>query len=265
MQPKKTAASPARDRISALILQGLDKKENISDIDCCATRLRVTVIDPAMVQEALLKESGASVVIHKGNGIKVIYGPQVSVIKSNLDDFLDATYADHPESLLNDPTPDPIRTAPKESKAPAARAEKTDAIRLGAPVSGTVVPLSEVQDEVFSQRILGDGITFQPSEGKLYAPCDGTMHMVFDTEHAISLVSEDGCEILLHIGIDTVKLNGKFFHPQIVDEQQIKKRNASHYVRSRYNPKRRLLNRYAHGSLQWRCIRRYQDPRRRQN
>lgn len=187
---KDDSVSGSGDMVSALILKGLGGKENLSDLDCCATRLRVTVLDSALVSDNLLKQSGASGVIHKGNGVQVIYGPQVSVIKSNLEDFMETESAN---------------------------------IELCAHMNGTLVPLEEVQDEAFSQKILGDGVAIEPKEGRLYAPCDGKVEMVFDTKHAINLVSHEGCEILLHIGIDTVKLGGKYFEAHVSDGQKIHK------------------------------------------
>ena len=94
---------------------------------------------------------------------------------------------------------------------------------LSAYMNGTAIPLSEVEDEVFSQKILGEGVAIKPEEGKLYSPCRGKVEMVFDTKHAINLVSDQGCEILLHIGIDTVKLGGKYFDVHVSDGQEIHK------------------------------------------
>lgn len=90
-------------------------------------------------------------------------------------------------------------------------------------MNGTAVPLEEVEDEVFSQKILGDGVAVRPSEGKLYAPCDGTIETVFETKHAVNMTSADGAELLMHIGIDTVKLEGKYFEAHVTDGQQVKK------------------------------------------
>ncbi|MGN0583949.1 MAG: glucose PTS transporter subunit IIA, partial [Ruminococcus sp.] len=221
MNAKKEASAKTgdeSDRVSALILKGLGGKSNLSDVDCCATRLRITVIDPALVQDSLLKESGASGVIHKGNGVQVIYGPQVSVVKSNLEDFIEKPDSDNPEALLGET--DAQGTAqPEEQKKPTEN--KTNAITLFAHMKGKAVMLENVNDEAFSSKVLGEGVAIEPEEGKLYAPCDGKVDMVFDTRHAVNLVSEDGCEILLHIGIDTVKLNGKFFESHVSDGQEI--------------------------------------------
>lgn len=212
------------DRVSALILKGLGGKSNLSDLDCCATRLRITVVDEKLVKDALLKESGASGVIRKGNGIQVIYGPQVSVVKSNLEDFLDSSASDNVDALLgemvSEETADVIQTADTKEIVSDKKEEKTEV--LYAHMSGTVVAMEDVEDDVFSSKMLGDGIAIEPSEGKLYAPCDGTVSMVFDTKHAINIVSLSGCEIILHIGIDTVKLNGEFFKADVSDGQEIK-------------------------------------------
>ncbi len=207
-------SSPAvSDPVSALILKGLGGKANLSDVDCCATRLRVTVIDAEQVSDALLKQSGASGVIHKGNGVQVVYGPQVAVIKSNLVDFMES-----PESDRLDAVSAPAPAAPAAKQAPA----KQDAV-LAAHMNGTVVPMAEVQDEAFSNCILGDGAAIEPSEGKLYAPADAEVDNLFDTHHAIGLVTEDGVEILLHIGINTVELGGRHFEAHVEAGQKVKK------------------------------------------
>ncbi len=213
------------DTISALILKGLGGKANLSDVDCCATRLRITVIDVSKVSDSLLKQSGASGVIHKGNGVQVIYGPRVSVVKSNLEVFMDSPLSDNLDSILDIPSEEPVnqKTEEKNNNQPEPSASGTDTITLFAHMNGTVVPLENVEDDVFSQKILGDGIAIEPQEGKLFAPCDGKIDSVFDTKHAINIVSGDNTEILLHIGIDTVKLEGKYFETHVSDGQNIKK------------------------------------------
>lgn len=207
------------DSVSPLILMGLGGKDNISDVDCCATRLRVTVNDPEKVNDSLLKQSGASGVIHKGNGVQVVYGPKVSVIKSNLEDFMQSPEADN---ISISDIPENESTESHESK-PAENAENASPIILCSHMNGTIVPLENVEDDVFSQKILGEGIAIEPAEGRLYAPCDGTVESVFDTKHAVNIVSSDGAEILLHIGIDTVQLGGKFFTAHVSDGDKIKK------------------------------------------
>ncbi len=197
-ESKKASKAASKDDVSELILKGLGGKGNISDIDCCATRLRITVKNPGSVKDSLLRQSGAKGVVHKGNGVQVIYGPHVSVIKSNLEVYMDHT------GDLNE-----------------KNSEKY--ITLFSPLNGNIVKLENVEDEVFSSKTLGDGVAIEPSEGKLYAPCSATVESIFDTMHAINLVSEDGCEILLHIGLDTVKLKGKFFKAHVSEGNKVKK------------------------------------------
>ena len=207
-------AGGASDPVSALILRGLGGKANLSDVDCCATRLRITVIDPEKVSDAMLKQSGASGVIHKGNGVQVVYGPQVAVIKSNLVDFMESPESDRLDSA-SAPAPAPVRAS-----APASK--KADAV-LAAHMDGTVVPMAEVQDEAFSACVLGDGVAIEPSDGRLYAPADGVVDNLFDTHHAIGLVTDDGTEILLHIGINTVELKGQHFTAHVQVDQRVRK------------------------------------------
>ena len=211
--PDASGAAAGEDAVSALILAGLGGKPNLSDLDCCATRLRVTVHDPALVRDDLLKQSGASGVVHKGDGIQVIYGPQVSVIKSNLEDYLETPAADAPVSV-------PAPEAPAQKAAPKAAHESQV---LASPLAGEVMPLDQVPDEAFASGALGDGIAIQPTQGQLFAPADGTVDNLFETHHAIGLVTPQGAELLLHIGIDTVKLEGKHFTPHVQAGQEVKK------------------------------------------
>lgn len=219
----KGADKRASDVVSAMILKGLGGKDNLSDVDCCATRLRVTVNDASKVMDDMLKASGASGVIHKGNGVQVIYGPKVSVIKSDLEDFIDSPYSDDPDSIIGTEE----ASDKTEEKPQTEGAENTEtngkAITLYSHMNGTAVKLEDVEDEVFSQKILGEGAAVEPSEGKLYAPCDGKIDSVFDTKHAVNMVSSEGVEILLHIGIDTVKLGGQYFEAHVSDGQEVKK------------------------------------------
>lgn len=219
----KGADKRASDVVSAMILKGLGGKDNLSDVDCCATRLRVTVNDASKVTDDILKASGASGVIHKGNGVQVIYGPKVSVIKSDLEDFIDSPYSDDPDSIIGTEG----ASDKTEEKPQTEGAENTETngktITLYSHMNGTAVKLEDVEDEVFSQKILGEGAAVEPSEGKLYAPCDGKIDSVFDTKHAVNMVSDDGVEILLHIGIDTVKLGGQYFEAHVSDGQEVKK------------------------------------------
>ncbi|MGN0106307.1 MAG: glucose PTS transporter subunit IIA, partial [Hominilimicola sp.] len=207
-------ASASSDTTSALILAGLGGKSNLSDLDCCATRLRVTVIDESKVKDALLKQSGASGVIHKGNGIQVIYGPRVSVIKSHLEDYMETPQSDNPMVTESEP----VQAAAENKKS-----ETGKSIILSSPMNGTVLPLTDVKDEAFASEALGKGIAVEPSEGKLYAPADGVIDNLFDTNHALGIITDAGAEILLHIGIDTVKLKGQYYEAHVQNEQRVKK------------------------------------------
>lgn len=206
-------ASDCSDSVSALILQGLGGKSNLSDVDCCATRLRITVIDENKVNDQVLKQSGASGVIHKGNGIQVVYGPQVAVIKSNLVDFMESSESDSLEV---------ISVAVPATDTSAVKKTLEDVV-VGAYMNGIAMKMSAVADEAFASGALGEGVAIEPSEGKLYAPVDATIEAVFDSKHAISLTTEKGAEILLHIGIDTIKLGGKHFTPHVEEGQKVRK------------------------------------------
>ena len=214
--PDGSAPAAVSDPVSAMILQGLGGKQNLADVDCCATRLRVTVRDAEKVSDAMLKRSGASGVIHKGNGVQVIYGPQVAVIKSNLVDFMETPEADQIGTA-------PVVTEAPAAPAPAAPAQAKQGAVLGAHLNGQIVKLADVPDEAFASGVMGEGVAIDPSEGKLYAPADGVIEAVFDTKHAVSLTTTEGVEILLHIGIDTVKLGGQHFEAHVEAEQSVKK------------------------------------------
>lgn len=207
------------DQKSADILKGVGGVDNLVDIDCCATRLRLTLVDSSKVDEALLKTTGASGVVIKGSGIQVIYGPSVTIVKSNFEEFVEQVRAGAIDKSLLEETAAPA--APAASQAPAAP-KLADAV-LGAHMNGTMLLMNEVKDEAFASCALGDGVAIEPSEGKLYAPIDCTVANIFDTKHAIGLVTDDDLELLLHIGIDTVKLGGKFFEAHVEAGQEVKK------------------------------------------
>ncbi|MBQ9886779.1 MAG: PTS transporter subunit EIIC, partial [Lachnospiraceae bacterium] len=206
------------DAKSAAIVKGVGGLDNILDIDCCATRLRMNVADSSKVDQAALKATGASGVVVKGSGIQVIYGPSVTIVKSNLEEFVEQVRSGAIDASVLDDAP---AAAPVEAKK-AEPVKMADAV-LGAHMNGRMMLMTEVDDEAFASCALGDGVAIEPSEGKLYAPIDATVSTVFETKHAIGLSTDDGLEILLHIGIDTVKLGGQFFETHVTDDQQVKK------------------------------------------
>lgn len=209
------------DPKSAAILKGIGGLKNLTgDIDCCATRLRLTLVDSSKVDQPLLKATGASGVVVKGNGIQVIYGPSVTIVKSNFEELV--------EKLRNGSIP---LSAVEDEEAPAAAAPAAAAPAgpkmkdevLGACLTGKMLLMNEVEDEAFAGRMLGDGVAIEPTVGELVAPADGEITMVFDTKHAVAMTTTDGAEILMHIGIDTVKLEGQHFETFVNDGDQVKK------------------------------------------
>lgn len=209
-----STAPAGDDPVSALIVEGLGGTDNLSDVDCCATRLRCTVKDAALVRQDVLKASGASGVICKGNGVQVVYGPKVAVIKAKLEDYLE-TAPKTPAAAA--------AAAPAPAAAPAAPAAAAKDTVLAACLTGTVVPLADVKDEAFASGALGDGIAIEPIDGELVAPADGEISSTFETHHAVGMTTADGAELLMHIGIDTVKLGGKHFTYLVNEGDKVKK------------------------------------------
>lgn len=209
-EAEKGAVSAQPNALSAMITKGLGGAANISDVDCCATRLRVTVKDSAQVDEAVLKQSGAAGVIKKGKGVQVIYGPRVSVIKSDLEEYL--LNPVEVEEVVVETKPEPVKEEKKEIKEVFV-----------APMKGEAKLINETPDATFAQKMMGDGIVIFPEDGSVYSPCDATIQFVFDTKHAIGLTSSEGIEILIHAGIDTVKLGGKGFNVLVENGQKVEK------------------------------------------
>jgi len=178
------------DSISEKICKGLGGKDNISDVDCCATRLRCTVRQPNRVDKSILKEAGASGVIQKGEGVQVIYGPRVTVIKSNLEDYLE---------------------------------KDSDVISIASPFTGKAADISEAPDEGFSSGMIGVGAFVEITKPEVVAPADGRVAFVFDTKHAIGVQTDEGIALLIHVGIDTVALNGKGFEVFVKEGDSVKK------------------------------------------
>ena len=207
------------DPVSALIVEGLGGAANLSDVDCCATRLRCTVKDAALVKQDVLKASGASGVICKGNGVQVVYGPKVAVIKAKLEDYLENA----PKTPAATAAPAPATAPAAPATAPATPAAAAKDTVLSACLNGTVVPLAEVKDEAFASGALGDGIAIEPIDGELVAPADGEISSTFKTHHAVGMTTVDGAELLMHIGIDTVKLGGKHFTYLVNEGDKVKK------------------------------------------
>ena len=214
----QAGAAASEDAVSEAITRGLGGKKNISDVDCCATRLRCTVKDASRVNDGILKATGASGVVHKGQGVQVIYGPNVTVIKSNLEDYLETapdTYAEAETTESVQETADKTQEA-KEQKV-------VERIVISSPITGLAADLATAPDEAFAQKMMGDGAVVTPEDPFVRAPEDGEVAFVFDTKHAIGFVTDSGISLLIHVGIDTVKLNGEGFEALVESGQTVKK------------------------------------------
>lgn len=223
VEARKNVANPdgtqnlQENVVSAMITQGLGGRDNISDVDCCATRLRCTVYDATLVDKDLLKSTGASGIVQKGEGVQIIYGPRVTVIKSNLEDYLASEqeiFIDNKETVVEE-----ISKESYDEK----RGKLVESIVISSPVTGVVADLSTAPDEAFAGRMMGDGAVIVPEDTLVCAPENGVVAFVFDTKHAIGFYTDSGVSLLIHIGIDTVKLNGKGFETLVEAGQHVAK------------------------------------------
>ncbi|WP_379966712.1 glucose-specific PTS transporter subunit IIBC [Ectobacillus sp. sgz5001026] len=176
------------------ILAALGGKENIAHLDACITRLRVQVNEQDQVDKNRLKKLGAAGVLEVGNNIQAIFGPKSDIIKTQMQD------------IMKGRTPQVVKEV-----APTKTVNTNVVEELIAPMHGKLLPITEVPDQVFSGKMMGDGFAIEPTEGTIVSPVNGEIVNVFPTKHAIGILSEGGKEILIHIGIDTVKLNGEGF------------------------------------------------------
>lgn len=216
---KKGGKEEKGNELSRMICAGLGGKKNISDVDCCATRLRCTVFDAAKVDDGLLKSTGASGVIHKGQGVQIIYGPKVTVIKSDLEDYLETAPDEEEVSFAKN-------DSAKDSEAVSTQNQEKKLVKtvlIGSPFDGNAAGLETAPDEGFAGKMMGDGAVVEPVEDTVKSPVDATVSFVFPTKHAIGLETEDGMEMLLHIGIDTVKLDGEGFEVLVEEGAKVKK------------------------------------------
>ena len=214
---KETVKDQAGDLVSEDIVRGLGGKSNISDVDCCATRLRCTVVDATKINDITLKSTGASGVIHKGNGVQIVYGPNVTVIKSNLEDYLMTA----PEVLVKKEETIVEKTMGVKYDKKEKKRKKT--IMISSPVSGVAASLSTAPDEAFATKMMGDGAVVTPEDSFVKAPENGEVTFIFDTKHAIGFTTDAGITLLIHVGIDTVKLYGKGFEVLVKAGQKVRK------------------------------------------
>ena len=229
---EKDNAAPVNnaDNKSQQILDGLGGLENISDLSCCATRLRVTLHRPSKLNKEKLLATGAAAVVANGDGVQVVYGPEVTVIHARLQDYI-AQIIPASSSTADNSAAVPTTSAEISNPAVSAEAKDSDNLSIAdaitdivyAPCNGTVIPLKEINDGVFSEGYIGEGLAIEPVDGSFYAPFDCTVAMVFDTHHAIALHTANGTELILHVGLDTVKLNGQHLEVFVQEGQKIQK------------------------------------------
>jgi len=188
------------------ILAAMGGKENITDLDACITRLRVSVKDKGNVDKKRLKNLGASGVMEVGNNIQAIFGTVSDSLRGQMQD------------IINGKAPRLKEDAPKTVEKVNDTEDTTvnlAALEFSSPLTGEILPITDVPDQVFSGKMVGDGFAIKPSDGKVVSPVNGKVVTVFPTKHAIGLVADNGTEILIHIGIDTVKLKGQGFTSKI--------------------------------------------------
>lgn len=229
---EKDNAAPVNnaDNKSQQILDGLGGLENISDLSCCATRLRVTLHRPSKLNKEKLLSTGAAAVVANGDGVQVVYGPEVTVIHARLQDYI-AQIIPASSSTADNSAAVPTTSAKVSNPAVSAEAKDSDNLSVAdaitdivyAPCNGTVIPLKEINDGVFSEGYIGEGLAIEPVDGSFYAPFDCSVAMVFDTHHAIALHTANDTELILHVGLDTVKLNGQHLEVFVQEGQKIQK------------------------------------------
>lgn len=205
-----TATSSASSQVINII-NLLGGRANIVDVDACMTRLRVTVKDSEKVgNEEQWKAEGAMGLVMKGQGVQAIYGPKADVLKSDIQDVLDSGEV-IPETLPSQMT--------AVQKAEATFKGVTDEVHSVA--DGQVITIENVKDPVFSQKMMGDGFAVEPENGHIVSPVAGKITSIFPTKHALGLVTENGLEVLVHIGLDTVSLEGKPFEVKVSEGQTV--------------------------------------------
>ena len=193
------------------IINLLGGRANIVDVDACMTRLRVTVKDADKVGDAeQWKAEGAMGLVMKGQGVQAIYGPKADVLKSDIQDILDSG------EIIPETLPSQMTEAQQNAVQYKGLTEEVYSV-----ADGEVIALEQVKDPVFSQKMMGDGFAVEPENGNIVSPVSGTVSSVFPTKHALGLVTEAGLEVLVHIGLDTVSLEGKPFTVHVTEGQKV--------------------------------------------
>ena len=213
---KETAGNTGTaDSVSEAITQGLGGKKNISDVDCCATRLRITVHDAARVNDEIIKTTGSRGIVKKGQGVQIIYGPQVTVIKSKLEDYLETAPDEYYESAAVSEENSVEENTDTVNENNETQEKVVNTIVVSSPITGMAGDITTCPDEGFAGKMMGDGAVVTPEDGEVL--------FVFETKHALGFQTESGLGMLLHIGIDTVSLNGEGFEVFVENGQKVKK------------------------------------------
>lgn len=197
------------------IVQGLGGSDNLDDVSNCATRLRVKVKDGSLVDKDLLQSTGSSGAVVQGNSVQVVYGTTVPNVKASVEDLIErglapkSVAAIDPQTTIDEPATD----NPQKEDGEITTDEEgiVEKVAIFAPADGHILELEEVNDPVFSEKLMGDGYALRPSGKEVYSPIDGEVVMVAGTKHAVGIKTKEGLEVLVHMGIDTVALDGKGF------------------------------------------------------
>ncbi|MBX2987060.1 MAG: glucose PTS transporter subunit IIA [Bdellovibrionaceae bacterium] len=200
--PVTSAGGNPTDVLAAEVLSAMGGAGNLSSLDACITRLRTVVVDPSRVDQARLKRLGAAGIFHDGrSNFQVVFGTKSDILKGRM------------QVLMRQPgaAPAGAAAAPPAPAAPPVAKNAAPSTRVFSPLKGRVLPLEQVPDQTFAGKILGEGLAIEPAEGVVYAPFDGTVLQMFKTGHAVGLGDDRGVELLIHVGIDTVKLGGEGF------------------------------------------------------
>lgn len=205
------------------IVSGLGGTDNLDTLSNCATRLRVTVKDGELVDEALLKSTGSAATVVNGSNVQVVYGPSVGNVKTSVDGLINEGKA--PKHGLDKSEAAEIQADEAETTTDAQNSDDvsddSQLVEIYAPARGQVIPLSAVNDAVFSEGLMGEGFAVHPEGHEVVSPLAGEVMMVMDSKHALGIRTEEGLEILVHMGIDTVELNGEGFDVKVSQGDKI--------------------------------------------
>ncbi|MDU1322996.1 MAG: glucose-specific PTS transporter subunit IIBC [Clostridium botulinum] len=203
----ENASHSSEGSLAAKVLEALGGKENLANLDACITRLRVSVNSIDKVNKEELKSLGASGVMVVGNNIQAIFGPKSDQLKEQIKDVISGKIVTK-DVKVEEPKKETVKVSSKD--------------KFVSPIEGKILPITDVPDEVFSQKMMGDGFAIEPKNGTVVSPVDGVITTVFPTKHAIGITAENGLELLIHFGIDTVNLKGEGLEALVEQDAKVK-------------------------------------------